>query len=123
VLARSLRGGRAGRPADPAGALPAPGDRSGAGAPGRRRAAAGWGRDRCRVGRGGGLCGHARLQHVGGDQRPADDGHGHRVRPRHGRGPGNRRHAAGGRRPGQQAGSGLTGRLEERWRRRQQGDR
>jgi len=29
----------------------------------------------------------------------------------------------GGRRPGQQAGSGLTGRLEERWRRRQQGDR
>jgi predicted lipid-binding transport protein (Tim44 family) len=39
------------------------------------------------------------------------------------RGPGNRRHAARGRRPGQQAGSGLMGRLEERWRRRQQGDR
>ena len=39
------------------------------------------------------------------------------------RGPGNRRHAARGRRPGQQAGSGLLGRLEERWRRRQQGDR
>jgi hypothetical protein len=39
------------------------------------------------------------------------------------RGLGNRRHAAGGQRPGQQAGSGLMGRLEERWRRRQQGDR
>jgi len=39
------------------------------------------------------------------------------------RGPGSRRHAARGRRPGQQAGSGLMGRLEERWRRRQQGDR
>ena len=39
------------------------------------------------------------------------------------RGPGNRRHATRGRRPGQQAGSGLMGRLEERWRRRQQGDR
>jgi Protein of unknown function (DUF3040) len=39
------------------------------------------------------------------------------------RGPGNRRHAARGRRPGQQAGSGLMGRLEERWRRRQQGGR
>ena len=38
-------------------------------------------------------------------------------------GPGNRRHAARGRRPGQQAGSGLMARLEERWRRRQQGDR
>ena len=39
------------------------------------------------------------------------------------RGPGNRRHALRGRRPGQQAGSGLMERLEERWRRRQQGDR
>jgi hypothetical protein len=39
------------------------------------------------------------------------------------RGRGNRRHAAGGRPPGQQAGSGLMRRLEERWRRRQQGDR
>jgi hypothetical protein len=39
------------------------------------------------------------------------------------RGPGNRRHAVRGRRPGQQAGSGLMERLEERWRRRQQGDR
>jgi len=38
------------------------------------------------------------------------------------RGLGNRRHAGRGRRPGQQAGSGLMGRLEERWRRRQQGD-
>ena len=34
------------------------------------------------------------------------------------RGPGNSRHAARGRRPGQQTGSGLMGRLEERWRRR-----
>jgi hypothetical protein len=39
------------------------------------------------------------------------------------RGSGNRRHAARGRRPGRQAGSGLMGRLEERWRHRQQGDR
>jgi Protein of unknown function (DUF3040) len=39
------------------------------------------------------------------------------------RGPGSRRHAARGRPPGQQAGSGLMERLEERWRRRQQGDR
>jgi len=39
------------------------------------------------------------------------------------RGPGSRRHAARGRRPGRQAGSGLMGRLEERWRRRQQGGR
>jgi hypothetical protein len=46
-----------------------------------------------------------------------------RARPGKDRGPGNRRHAARGRRPGQQAGSGLMGRLEERWRRRQQGDR
>jgi len=38
------------------------------------------------------------------------------------RGSGRRRHAARGRRPGKQAGSGLMGRLEERWRRRQ-GDR
>ena len=39
------------------------------------------------------------------------------------RGPGNKRHAARGRRAGKQAGPGLMGRLEERWRRRQQGDR
>ena len=39
------------------------------------------------------------------------------------RGAGRRRHAARGRRPGRQAGSGLMGRLEERWRRRQEGDR
>ena len=39
------------------------------------------------------------------------------------RSPGNRRHAGRGRRPGQQVGSGLMGRLEERWRRRQQGGR
>jgi hypothetical protein len=34
-----------------------------------------------------------------------------------------KRRAAGGRRAGKQAGSGLMGRLEERWRRRQAGDR
>jgi Protein of unknown function (DUF3040) len=45
------------------------------------------------------------------------------TRPRQGQGSGKRRHAARGRRPGKQAGSGLMGRLEERWRRRQQGDR
>ena len=39
------------------------------------------------------------------------------------RGSGRRLHAAGGRRPGRQAGSGVMGWLEERWRRRQQGDR
>jgi Protein of unknown function (DUF3040) len=39
------------------------------------------------------------------------------------RGSGKRRHAVRARRPGKQAGSGLMGRLEERWRRRQQGDR
>ena len=39
------------------------------------------------------------------------------------RGSGKRRDAARGRRPGRQPGSGLMGRLEERWRRRQQGDR
>ena len=38
------------------------------------------------------------------------------------RGSGKARRAAKGRRTGKQAGSGLTGRLEERWRRRQQGD-
>jgi hypothetical protein len=43
--------------------------------------------------------------------------------PVKGRGSGKRRHAARGRRPGKQAGSGLMGRLEKRWRRRQQGDR
>ena len=36
---------------------------------------------------------------------------------------GQERRAAGGRRAGKQAGSGLMVRLEERWRRRQQGDR
>jgi predicted lipid-binding transport protein (Tim44 family) len=39
------------------------------------------------------------------------------------RGSGQKRHAAGDRRAGKQARSGLMGRLEERWRRRQQGDR
>lgn len=39
------------------------------------------------------------------------------------RGSGKKRHAATGRRAGKQAGSGLMGRLEERWRRRQEGDR
>jgi hypothetical protein len=36
---------------------------------------------------------------------------------------GNKRRAAKGRRAGKQAGSGLMGRLEERWRHRQEGDR
>jgi Protein of unknown function (DUF3040) len=40
-----------------------------------------------------------------------------------GRGSGKKRHAAGGRRVGKPAGSGLMGRLEERWRRRQHGGR
>ena len=39
------------------------------------------------------------------------------------KGPGGKRRAAGGRRAGTRAGPGLMGRLEERWRRRQQGDR
>jgi hypothetical protein len=39
------------------------------------------------------------------------------------RGPGSKRRAARGRRAGTQARPGLMGRLEERWRRRQQGDR
>ena len=39
------------------------------------------------------------------------------------RGSGNKRHAARGRRAGKQAGPGLMGRLEERWRRRQHRDR
>jgi hypothetical protein len=39
------------------------------------------------------------------------------------RGPGGKRRAARGRRAGTQPGPGLMGRLEERWRRRQQGDR
>lgn len=43
--------------------------------------------------------------------------------PAQDRGSGNRRRAAKGRRPGQQAGPGLMGRLEERWRRRQEGGR
>jgi DUF3040 family protein len=43
--------------------------------------------------------------------------------PAEDRGPGGKRRAARGRRAGTQAGPGLMGRLEERWRRRQQGDR
>ena len=43
--------------------------------------------------------------------------------PAKNRGPGGKRRAARGRRAGTQAGPGLMGRLEERWRRRQQGDR
>ena len=39
------------------------------------------------------------------------------------RGPGSKRRAARGRRAGTRAGPGLMARLEERWRRRQQGDR
>jgi len=39
------------------------------------------------------------------------------------RGSGTKRHAARARRAGKPAGSGLMARLEERWRRRQQGDR
>ena len=39
------------------------------------------------------------------------------------RGPGSKRRAPTGRRTGHQAGPGLMERLEERWRRRQQGDR
>jgi hypothetical protein len=39
------------------------------------------------------------------------------------KGPGQKRHGAGGARAGKQAGSALMGRLEERWRRRQQGGR
>ena len=43
--------------------------------------------------------------------------------PATGRGPGKKRRAARGRRAGKQAESGLMARLEERWRRRQQGGR
>jgi hypothetical protein len=43
--------------------------------------------------------------------------------PATGRGPGKRRGAPGGRRAGKQAESGFMARLEERWRRRQQGGR
>jgi hypothetical protein len=43
--------------------------------------------------------------------------------PAKGRSSGEGRPAAKGRRAGKQAGSGLMGRLEERWRRRQAGDR
>jgi hypothetical protein len=43
--------------------------------------------------------------------------------PANNRGSGNNRRAARRRRPGTQRGTGLMGRLEERWRRRQQGDR
>jgi len=43
--------------------------------------------------------------------------------PAHDEGSGNKRRAAKGRRAGQQAGPGLMGRLEERWRRRQKGGR
>jgi Protein of unknown function (DUF3040) len=42
--------------------------------------------------------------------------------PATGSGSGHKRRAARGRRAGKTAGSGLMGRLEERWRRRQQGD-
>lgn len=43
--------------------------------------------------------------------------------PAQNKGPGGKRRAARGRRAGTQAGPGLMGRLEERWRRRQQGHR
>jgi Protein of unknown function (DUF3040) len=43
--------------------------------------------------------------------------------PAQDRASGNKRRAAKGRGAGQQAGSGLMGRLEERWRRRQEGGR
>jgi Protein of unknown function (DUF3040) len=43
--------------------------------------------------------------------------------PARGRGPGRQRRAAKGGRAGRQAGSGLMGRLEERWRHRQEGGR
>ena len=43
--------------------------------------------------------------------------------PANDKGSGSKRRAARARRPGTQAGTGLMGRLEERWRRRQQGDR
>jgi hypothetical protein len=43
--------------------------------------------------------------------------------PAKGRAAGNKRRAANGRRTGKPAGSGLMGRLEERWRRRQERDR
>ena len=43
--------------------------------------------------------------------------------PARGRGSGSKRRAARDRRAGKQAGSGLMRRLEERWRRRQEGDR
>jgi len=43
--------------------------------------------------------------------------------PAKGRGSGKQRRAAKGRRTGKQAGSGLMGRLEERWRHRQEGGR
>ena len=43
--------------------------------------------------------------------------------PANDKGSGSKRRAARVRRPGTQAGAGLMGRLEERWRRRQQGDR
>jgi Protein of unknown function (DUF3040) len=43
--------------------------------------------------------------------------------PATGRGPANKPRDARGRRAGTRAGPGLMGRLEERWRRRQQGDR
>ena len=43
--------------------------------------------------------------------------------PAQGRAAGKERRAANGRRAGKEAGSGLLGRLEERWRHRQAGDR
>jgi hypothetical protein len=43
--------------------------------------------------------------------------------PATGRGPGNKRGGTGGRRAGRQGGPGFMARLEERWRRRQEGGR
>jgi hypothetical protein len=50
-------------------------------------------------------------------------GHATGRAPANGRRPGKTRRAAKSRRSGKQAGSGLMGRLEERWRHRQQGGR
>jgi hypothetical protein len=91
--------------------------------PDRRRAGARRGRDQCHPDLGGGLDGRARLQHVGGHRLPAHDRPHHRTRPRQGPVLWQGLRAARDRRAGKQAGSGLIGRLEERWRRRQEGDR
>jgi hypothetical protein len=50
-------------------------------------------------------------------------GHSTGRAPAAARGPGKNRRAAKGRPAAKQAGPGLMGRLEERWQRRQQGDR